>query len=276
MFLGKYSIDLNKNHVMGILNVTPDSFSDGNKDYLNVEKNIKKIKKMIREGASIIDIGPESTKPGSFPVEVNEQIKRCIPLIKQVKNQIKIPLSIDTSEPIVMEEAIKNGVSLVNDVRGLSIKGSSDIIKKYDVSVCISHIKGKPENMQENPIYKDIINDIYKYFVSKIKNLEDFGIRKDKIIIDPGFGFGKTLRNNIDLLNSLSFFKKISCPIMVGISRKSMVGNILNKKVNKRLYGSLAMETIAFLNGANIVRTHEVEASLDVANIINNINYLKK
>ena len=269
----KKFINLSGPVIMGILNVTPDSFSDGNKSYLDIEKNIKRVKKMEKEGASIIDIGPESTKPGSTPVSKKEQLKRCIPLIKKIKETMSIPISIDTSDPDVMEESIKNGVELVNDIRGLSENGSLEVIKKYDVHVCISHIKGNPKNMQKNPFYEDVVSEIYNFFSNKIKQMELFGIDRKKIIIDPGFGFGKTLEDNIKILNALHILKKINSPVLVGISRKSMIGNILNRKISDRLYGSLAAELIAFLKGANIIRTHNVSASYD---ILNTVSVLKK
>ena len=260
---------------MGIINVTPDSFSDGNKDYLNVNEYVKKIKNMEKLGAAIIDIGAESTRPGSNPVNSREQINRSIPLIKKVKNEINIPISIDTSDPEVMEEAIKNGASFVNDVRGLCCDNALYIIKKYDVQVCISHNKGCSTYMQTKPSYENIISEIYNYFFYKIKKLEAYGIKKDKIIIDPGFGFGKTFKHNINILNSLSIFNKIKSPILVGLSRKSIIGNIIKKDVKNRLYGSLSAELLAFLNGANIIRTHNVKACSDVLKVATTIKKYK-
>lgn len=256
---------------MGILNVTPNSFSDGNAQYLNIEKNVEKVKKMIKSGANIIDIGAESTKPGSDTVGTEEQIHRIIPLLKYLKkNNIckKVSLSVDTSDPVVMEESIKYGVRIINDVRALSTNEAIKVVKKNESYVCIAHIKGNPKYMQKNPFYQDLLPEIYNYFFFKIKYLISCGIKKEKIIIDPGIGFGKKARNNIEILNSLQILKKLDCPLLIGISRKSIIGEILGKQVNQRLYGTIGSEILACLNGANIIRTHDVQASFEAIKMV--------
>jgi dihydropteroate synthase len=264
----------NKVYIMGILNVTPDSFSDGG-EYLNLDKAMSHVEKMINDGADIIDIGGESTRPFSDPVSVDEELSRVIPLIEKINENFNTIISIDTYKSQVAEEAVKNGAEIINDISGLTFDPEMEnVVSKYHVACCVMHIKGKPNNMQENPVYKNLKGEIYHFLFDKVNQLKNLGI--EKIIIDVGFGFGKSLDDNYRLLNKLKKFKSIDCPILAGISRKSMIGKIVNEKPKKRLHGTIALNTIAILNGARIIRVHDVKENYQAAKVIEKYLELKK
>ena len=250
---------------MGILNVTPDSFSDGGK-YTHLEMAINKAEQMVAEGADIIDIGGESTRPGAADVSVQEEIDRVIPLVTALKCE-GITVSVDTSKPEVMEQAIQAGADMINDVRALSLPGAMEVMARYNKPVCLMHMQGQPRSMQNDPQYDNVVEEVYQYLEQRIKACVKAGINAEMISIDPGFGFGKNLSHNVALLNNLDVFKKLQKPLLVGMSRKRMVGEMTGKEVEERLAGSLAVALIAMQNGANIVRVHDVKETCDVKKI---------
>ena len=267
---GKFKLEFNRTLIMGILNVTPDSFYDG-KLFFNPDKAIEHAKQMVKDGADIIDVGGESSRPGSEPVSEEEELRRVSPIIKKLKDEIKVPISIDTYKPRVAEECIKLGASIINDINGLRNEEMINAAAKYKVPVIIMHMKGSPKTMQKNPEYKDVVKEIKQFLAQQIKKTKKAGIRD--IIIDPGIGFGKTTEHNLEILKSLDKFKELKCPILIGTSRKSFIGNITGLPVNERLEGTLASIAIAVMNGANIMRVHDVKEckrALMVADAVRN------
>lgn len=248
-----------RTHVMGILNVTPDSFSDGGK-FLEEEKAVAHALEMISKGADIIDVGAESTRPGAEPVSLEEELRRIVPVIEKLRQQTDVPISVDTYKAKVAEEAIKAGADIVNDISGLRFDPDmKKIVAKYETPTVVMHIKGEPRNMQKNPFYEDVITEIYRYLAESVKLAEDAGLPREKVIIDPGIGFGKRLEDNYEILRRLSEFKGLGCPILIGTSRKSFIGNVLNLAPEQRLEGTAASVALAIANGANIVRVHDVK-----------------
>ena len=256
-----------KTHVMGILNITPDSFYDG-KRYNTVKNAVDHALKMVEEGADIIDVGGESTRPGAHPVSEAEELKRIIPLIKILSKQIQKPISIDTYKAKVAENAIDAGASIVNDIGGLLMdKHMAKVAAEAKVPVIIMHKKGKPRTMQKYPIRKNVMSEIMSYLRKSISRAINAGIDEDKIILDPGIGFGKTLHQNLEILKRLKEFKNMGFPILIGTSRKKFIGTILKLSVQERLYGTLATLAIAVMNGAHIVRVHDVREAVQVVRI---------
>ena len=269
--LGSRTLDLSKPKIMGVLNITPDSFSDGGK-YQSLDHALSACEKMIDEGASIIDVGGESTKPGSSPIEAGIQIDRVIPVIQSIKKNFDTIVSVDTGDPVVMREAIKNGAEIVNDVYALKNTVDMDFLSGENKAICLMHMKGSPSTMQENPVYDDLMTEIKDFLEERINFCLSAGKNRESLIIDPGFGFGKTLRHNILLLKNIEQLKYLKVPICIGISRKSFIGKITNKTINERLYGSLGATLIALQNGANIIRTHDVGPTTDIINLYNSLN----
>ena len=269
--LGSRTLDLSKPKIMGVLNITPDSFSDGGK-YQSLDHALSACEKMIDEGASIIDVGGESTKPGSSPIEAGIQIDRVIPVIQSIKKNFDTIVSVDTGDPVVMREAIKNGAEIVNDVYALKNTVDMDFLSGENKAICLMHMKGSPSTMQENPVYDDLMTEIKDFLEERINFCLRAGKNRESLIIDPGFGFGKTLRHNILLLKNIEQLKYLKVPICIGISRKSFIGKITNKTINERLYGSLGAALIALQNGANIIRTHDVGPTKDIINLYNSLN----
>tara|TARA_R110002167_G_scaffold1767_1_gene8494 strand:- start:55230 stop:56117 length:888 start_codon:yes stop_codon:yes gene_type:complete len=261
---------LNNVQVMGILNVTPDSFSDGGK-FSHFDRAFRQVESMIDNGVDIIDIGGESTRPGAIDVSEKDEIARVIPLLKAIKSRFDTCVSIDTSKAAVMSEAITYGADMINDVRALQNEDCLDVIAQSNVSVCLMHMQGMPRTMQENPHYKNIINDILIFFEQRIRNCEQKGIKKERLILDPGFGFGKTLEHNYQMLAQLSLFKKLNLPLLVGTSRKSMLGQLLNRDVSQRLAGSLTTAIVAVQQGASIIRVHDVAETVDAIKILTEV-----
>ena len=270
--IGQRVLDLSsRTHLMGVLNVTPDSFSDGGK-FFKLEEAIKQGLKLAEEGADMIDIGGESTRPGSEPVTIEEELRRVIPVIEELTKMIQVPISIDTYKSRVAKEALDSGASMVNDISGLRYDPEmKKVIAKYDVPVVLMHIKGTPKNMQENPHYDNLIEEIKTYLIESIKIAKEAGIDGDKIIIDPGIGFGKTPEDNLRILKNLNEFTELGRPLMVGVSRKSFIGKILNLPTEERLEGSLASMAAAIMNDANILRVHNVKESKRVAKLVDAI-----
>ncbi|MEC7859925.1 MAG: dihydropteroate synthase [Pseudomonadota bacterium] len=268
--LGNRSIDLSSPKIMGVINMTPDSFSDGGR-FRTIKDALLACEEMRDEGASIIDIGGESTRPGSEKVSTQTQIDRVIPLIQAIKKNMDIVLSIDSGDPKVIKEAINNGVEIVNDVYALKNKGSIDVVCKERKAVCLMHMKGKPLTMQIDPTYKKLPEDVVDFLEDRVNVCIAAGINKNQIFVDPGFGFGKTLQHNLLILKFLNAFKKIGVPICVGVSRKKFIGDITNKPIGERSPGSLMAAMIAVQNGASIIRTHDVAATkgaLEVASAL--------
>ncbi|MDD5613668.1 MAG: dihydropteroate synthase [Candidatus Omnitrophica bacterium] len=260
-----------KTLIMGVLNATPDSFSDGGM-FLDTDKAIEHILRMEEKGADIIDLGGESSRPGSGTVQVEQELKRVIPILKKAARRVSVPISIDTRKSKVAKEAIEHGASIINDISSLTYDAKmAKVASKYNVAVILMHMKGAPSTMQKNPSYQDVVSEVYRYLKNAVERALKSGIAKDKIIIDPGIGFGKRLEDNIALLRRLKEFKSLGRPIAIGTSRKSFLGSILNKDIDKRLYGSLASCACAIINGADIVRVHDVEETKDLARIIDRI-----
>ncbi len=254
--------------IMGILNVTPDSFSDGGQHF-DTNKAIESAKRMISQGADIIDVGGESTRPGAQPVSSADEIARVIPVIEALHRSTDAIISIDTSKPEVMTLAIQAGASLINDVCALSAHGALETVAHLDTHVCLMHMQGSPRTMQKDPKYDDVVDDIKEFFSQRVEACINAGISKDKIILDPGFGFGKTLDHNLEILKRLGEFKSFGLPLLAGLSRKSMIGAILNdREVDGRVVGSAAAALIAGQNGADIVRVHDVLETNDALTIL--------
>ena len=271
---GKYLLDFNKKTcIMGILNLTPDSFSDGGKCYNDCDKAIFCAEQMVKEGADIIDIGGESSRPGARPVSEEEEKKRVLPVIKILSKKINIPLSIDTCKPGVAREAIMAGASLVNDISGLRNKEMVKIIKEFNVPVIIMHMQGNPQCMQENPQYEEVVNDIISFFRERIYWAESNGISKEKLILDPGIGFGKTTEHNLEILRGLEEFKVLGCPLLIGTSRKRFIGDTLGLPVGQRLEGSLAACFWSVFKGINILRVHDVLSTVRAVKMVEAILY---
>lgn len=256
-----------QSQVMGILNVTPDSFSDGGK-FATFDKALAQVEQMILDGVDIIDIGGESTRPGAVEVSEEDELARVIPLLKAIKANFDIKVSIDTSKAEVMSQAIAHGADIINDVRALQNEGCLAVLAKSDVPICLMHMQGLPRSMQDNPQYDDVIADIKQFFIDRIQVCEQAGINRERLILDPGFGFGKTLEQNYQLLAQLHQFSDLGLPLLSGTSRKSMIGNLLARKVDERLAGSLTTAIIAAQQNASIIRVHDVKETVDALKIL--------
>jgi len=267
MLFGDQRLDLSQPHVMGVINVTPDSFSDGGNLFasqaLCLDAAMARARVMVEEGASFLDIGGESTRPGADIVSVQQELDRVMPVIEAIKASLDVIVSIDTSTPEVIALAAKAGAGLINDVRALSRKGALQAASDTQLPVCLMHMQGNPKTMQNDPTYDCIVEDISHYFDERIKHCNQSGIPTERILIDPGFGFGKTLSHNLQLLKHLDILASKGLPVLVGMSRKSMIGNVLNRPVDQRLYGGLTTAVMAYERGARIVRVHDVAPTVD-------------
>ena len=262
--------------IMGVLNVTPDSFSDGGK-FFDSSSAIEQAKSMVDNGAGIIDVGGESTRPGALSVSVNDELKRVIPVIEVLTKEINIPISIDTSKPEVMEQAVESGASIINDVNALRAEGAVEMAAKLKTDVCLMHMQGSPRTMQNHPTYKDVVEDIKFFFKKRIEACEAAGIELSSITLDPGFGFGKNLGHNIALLKNLSEFQEFGVSILAGLSRKSMIGTLLgDKDVDSRMIGSVTAALIAVENGADIIRVHDVAETNDALKVWHQIKNFRE
>ena len=266
---GEHTIDLRKKPaLMGILNVTPDSFSDGGL-YNTHQKAIKRVEQIIAEGADIIDIGGESTRPGAEPVIEKEESTRVISLIKEIVRKFNIPVSIDTRKTEVAKKALDAGACMVNNVGGLKKNREfGKIVAHYDVPIILMHMRGNPQTMQKDIKYRSVVSDIIEELKSSIALAQDAGIRKDNILVDPGIGFGKTTEDNLKIINRISDFKILGKPVVLGPSRKSFIGDALNLNVNERLEGTLAVAAYAALKGVNIIRVHDIMQTRRVIDMI--------
>ncbi len=260
-----------RTQIMGVVNITPDSFSDGGK-FLDLNSAIEQVYKLVDQGADIIDVGGESSRPGSSNVRINEELKRVIPVIKKVRKKIKVFISIDTCKSEVARQAFDSGVDILNDISSLSYDSKmAKVLSEYKALVILMHMKGTPKTMQNAPEYRDVISEIYDYFEKKIFLAVEKGINRDKIIIDPGIGFGKKVEDNIEIFRRLREFKSLGRPILIGSSRKSFIGDILKKTTDERLYGSLGSYACAIMNGADILRVHDVSEARDLVRVVDKI-----
>lgn len=265
---GDFELSFEKRtHIMGVLNVTPDSFSDGGR-YLETDDAIRRAYEMIHEGADIIDIGGQSSRSGAAIVPEKEEIGRVIPVIEKLAGRINIPISIDTSNHKVADMALKSGAVIINDISGLKDDKMAEVAAKHKAGVVIMHMQGTPQDMQISPKYDNVVREILEYLTGKIEKAKNSGIDNDKIIIDPGIGFGKNVSHNLEILRSLKEFKTLGKPLLLGVSRKSFIGRILNTGVDKRLYGTLAASVISVQNGANILRVHDIRAVKEAIQVV--------
>ncbi len=261
------ALDLSEPVIMGIVNVTPDSFSDGGQ-FFNITAALKHAMQLLDDGATILDIGGESTRPGAPDVTLEDELQRVIPIIKAIREQSDCVISIDTSKSEVMRQAIEAGADIVNDVRALQEPSALEVVAQYpDVVVCLMHMQGQPRSMQNDPHYNDLASEINDFFNQRIAACETAGIRQSQLILDPGFGFGKTLKHNYQILSQFNDFAQFGLPLLAGLSRKSMIGNLLNRDTENRLAGSLAGALIAAQNGAHIIRVHDVKETADVLGV---------
>ena len=259
-------LDLSQSQVMGILNVTPDSFSDGG-SFNRFDDAVKQATQMAADGAAIIDIGGESTRPDAATVSIDEELHRVIPVIEALVKEIDVPISIDTSKPEVMTAAVEAGAGMINDVNGLQAPGALEQAAVLNVPLCLMHMQGEPRTMQQAPTYDDVVEEVYAFLEQRIEACTAAGVARENIIVDPGFGFGKTLAHNLELLNRLARFRDLGVPVLAGISRKSMIGKITERDVGERLAGSLAAATLATWLGASIIRVHDVKETVDAVAI---------
>jgi dihydropteroate synthase len=257
---------------MGILNVTPDSFSDGGQ-FNHIDTALQQAKKMIELGVSIIDIGGESTRPGAPDVSVGEELQRVIPVIKAIRQISDIWISIDTSKAEVMKQAVSAGADLINDVRALAEPGALEVAAQADVPICLMHMQGQPRTMQLSPSYDNLVADVKAFLAERVDKCQQVGISRDKLILDPGFGFGKTIEHNYQLLKQLNEFHSLGLPILAGMSRKSMLFKFLDKTPAECLAASITCATMAAQQGAQIIRVHDIEETMDAIKIV---NYMKK
>jgi len=260
-------LDMSRCHVMGIVNVTPDSFSDGGR-FNRPDAAMARARQMVEDGAAFIDVGGESTRPGAAQVSVQEELDRVCPVVEAVVRDLDVVVSVDTSAPEVMAEAARLGAGLINDVRALQRTGAPQAAAAANVPVCIMHIQGEPDTMQVNPEYRNVRREVSRFLVERMQVAEQAGVRPENIILDPGFGFGKTLTHNLQLLASLEQLQILGHPLLVGISRKSMLGAITGRDVNQRLPASLAAATISAMKGASIIRVHDVRETVDAVRVV--------
>ena len=251
---------------MGILNVTPDSFSDGGR-FANIDDALRQAERMVNEGADILDIGGESTRPGADAVSLDDEMARVLPVLERIRGEQDIPVSVDTSKPEMMRAAIAAGAGMINDVGALSAPGAIEVLAESSVPICLMHMQGEPRTMQAAPQYEDVLADILGYLEGRVAACEHGGIARGRLVLDPGFGFGKTLQHNLVLLRDLGAFRATGLPILVGISRKSMLGAVTGRKVDGRLAAGVAAAVMAVERGARIVRVHDVAETVDALKV---------
>lgn len=265
-------LEFDRPHVMGILNTTPDSFSDGG-SYTTLETAMERAEKMIAAGVSIIDIGGESTRPGAPEVTLEDELQRVIPIVAAIRAKFpQVWISVDTSKAEVMRQSVAAGADLINDIRSLTEPGALQVAAEANVPVCIMHMKGQPKTMQQDPQYDDLLQEVEQFLIERMAACEAAGIQRDNIILDPGFGFGKSVKHNYHLLANLEQFHRFGLPILAGMSRKSMIFKLLDKKPAQCVVGSVTCASIAALKGAQIIRVHDVDETLEAMTIINAMN----
>ncbi|WP_043320344.1 dihydropteroate synthase [Microbulbifer sp. HZ11] len=265
---GQHTLDLSRPQIMGILNTTPDSFSDGGSYYgdsgLDLDLVLQRAEQMVRDGAAILDIGGESTRPGAAPVSEAEELERVVPVVEAIASRLDVVISVDTSTASVMRDSASAGAGIINDVRALTRPGALDAAAATGLPVCLMHMQGQPGTMQANPEYRDVVCEVRAYLDERLRACEQAGIAREKILYDPGFGFGKNDEHNLALLRHLPELAPQGVPILVGMSRKSMIGRLLGREVDERLPGSLALAMLSAQRGAAIIRVHDVAATADV------------
>ncbi|QRY79597.1 dihydropteroate synthase [Pseudomonas sp. PDNC002] len=272
---GNRVLDLTRPHVMGILNVTPDSFSDGGR-FDQLEAALRHAAEMVEAGATLIDIGGESTRPGARVVSPTEELERVAPVVEAIVRELDVVISVDTSTPAVMRETARLGAGLINDVRSLQRDGALDAAVDTGLPVCLMHMRGEPGNMQDDPRYADILEEVRGFLEERIAACAAVGIARERIVIDPGFGFAKTQSHNLNLFRQMDRLMEMGCPLLVGVSRKSMIGRALGREVGERLYGSLALAALAVSKGASIIRVHDVAETVDVVRMIHAVESAKE
>ena len=268
------SLDLSAPRIMGIVNVTPDSFSDGGR-FFSRDAALRQASKLVEDGADILDIGGESTRPGSTPVEVQEEIDRVAPVIEAISAELDVPISIDTMKAEVMRAAVAAGAGLINDVNALRAEGALAAAAELDVPVCLMHMQGTPQTMQKEPHYQDVVSEVEAFLLERVAVCEQAGISADKIMLDPGFGFGKRARHNLRLMKQLSRLTALPYPVLVGVSRKSIIGDMLKVDVKERLAGSLALASIAVWQGAKLIRTHDVRDTVQAVKLTQHVQQVE-
>ncbi|MFH4516666.1 dihydropteroate synthase [Vibrio alginolyticus] len=261
------SLDLSRPHVMAILNVTPDSFSDGGK-YNSIELALAQVDKMIKAGVSIVDVGGESTRPGAPDVSLEEELRRVVPVIKAIREKYDVWISVDTSKAEVMRQAIDAGADLINDIRSLQEPGALEVAAEANLPICLMHMKGQPRTMQVDPHYDDLMGDVSAFLEERIAACEAAGIDKSQLILDPGFGFGKTIEHNYHMLAHLENFHEFGLPILAGMSRKSMIFKLLDKPAAECTNASVVCATIAAMKGAQIIRVHDFEETIEAMKVV--------
>ncbi len=250
-------LDLSRTAIMGILNVTPDSFADGG-NFFAPAKAVAHAHDMVAQGAAIIDVGGESTRPGAQPVSAQQELERVLPVIERLVKEIPVPISIDTSKPEVMRAAVAAGAGFINDVNALRADGALDAAAELNVPVCLMHMQGEPRGMQNDPRYDDVVTDVRDFLAARVHAAEAAGIPRRQLVLDPGFGFGKALAHNMALLRGLNAIAALGLPVLAGLSRKSMIGKALGLSLDQRLHASVALAVVAVQNGARILRVHDV------------------
>ena len=264
---GNRVLDLAHTHVMGILNVTPDSFSDGGR-FAALDAALRHAESMVLAGATLVDVGGESTRPGAPAVSQQEELDRVAPVVERISRELDVIISVDTSAPIVMTEVARLGAGLINDVRSLRRDGALQAAAATGLPVCLMHMLGEPGDMQNSPHYDDLVGEVSAFLVDRMQQCAAAGIAPDRIVLDPGFGFAKTLQHNLSLFKHMDALLSLGRPLLVGVSRKSMIGQALNRPVAERLYGSLALAALAMTKGARILRVHDVAQTVDVVRMI--------
>lgn len=263
---GKHSLDLTRPHVMGIVNVTPDSFSDGGQ-YNTLDAAMRRAEAMLAAGASILDVGGESTRPGAQTVSPQQELERVAPLVERLVSELDALVSVDTSTPLVMTETARLGAGLINDVRSLQREGALAAAAASGLPVCLMHMLGEPQTMQDAPHYEDVAGEVCQFLQQRVDACVQAGIARGQLLIDPGFGFAKTLEHNLELFCRMTELEVLGLPLLVGVSRKSMIGKVLDKPVDQRLYGSLALAVMALERGAKIIRVHDVPQTMDAMSL---------
>ncbi|WP_314407999.1 dihydropteroate synthase [Pseudomonas kuykendallii] len=264
---GNRVLDLSRPHVMGILNVTPDSFSDGGR-FNALDDALRHAEAMVAAGATLIDVGGESTRPGAAIVSVDDELERVIPVVQAIAAELDVIISVDTSTPQVMRESARQGAGLINDVRSLSREGALRAAAESGLAVCLMHMRGEPATMQDRPAYGDVVEEVCDYLGARVALCEAAGIGRERLLLDPGFGFAKNLAHNLSLFKHLDALLRFGLPLLVGVSRKSMIGQALGCGVEGRLYGGLALAALAVAKGAHILRVHDVAETVDVVRMI--------
>ncbi|WP_213661803.1 dihydropteroate synthase [Stutzerimonas stutzeri] len=264
---GSRVLDLARPQVMGILNVTPDSFSDGGR-YALKDAALKHAESMVRAGATLLDVGGESTRPGARAVSPTEELERVAPVVEAIARELDVVISVDTSTPAVIREVARLGAGLINDVRSLRRDGALDAALDSGLPVCLMHMRGEPGDMQDDPQYTDVTTEVCDFLAQRMAECVAAGIKAERIVLDPGFGFAKTLEHNLSLFRHLERLHALGRPLLVGVSRKTMIGKVLGRDVNERLYGSLALAALAVAKGAQIIRVHDVAETVDVVRMI--------